>query len=72
MLRLMNERESYLTAAGLISDAAEALTTAAQKLALSDPRLESIASSLALASDNLMGRVMAETPRDGDELEETL
>lgn len=72
MLRLMNERESYLTAAGLISDAAEALTTAAQTLALSDPRLESVASSLALASDNLMGRVMAETPRDGDELEKAL
>lgn len=72
MLRLMNERESYLTAAGLISDAAEALTTAAQTLALTDPRLESVASSLALASDNLMGRVMAETPRDGDALEEAL
>jgi hypothetical protein len=72
MLRLMNERESYLTAAALISDAAEALTTAAQTLAFTDPRLESVASSLALASDNLMGRVMAETPRDDDEFEEAL
>ena len=72
MLRLMNERESYLTAAGLISDAAEALTTAAQTLALTDPRLEAVASSLALASDNLMGRVMSETPRDDDDIEEAL
>lgn len=72
MMRLVDERESYLSAAGFIGDAAEALTSAAQALALTDPRLEGIASSLALASDNLMGQVMAETPRDGDELEEAL
>lgn len=72
MIRLMDERESYLSAAAFIGDAAEALTSAAQTLALSDPRLEGIASSLALASDNLMGQVMAETPRDGDEVEEAL
>lgn len=72
MIRLMDERESYLSAAALIGDAAEALTSAAQTLALTDPRLEGIASSLALASDNLMGQVMADTPRGVDDVEEAL
>jgi hypothetical protein len=72
MIRLINERESYLSAAAFIGDAAEALTSAAQTLAMTDPRLESVASSLALASDNLMGRVISETPRDGDEDEVAL
>lgn len=72
MIRLIDERESYLSAAAFIGDAAEALTSAAQTLAMTDPRLESVASSLALASDNLMGRVISETPRDGDEDEVAL
>lgn len=70
MIRLVDERDTYLSAAGLIGDAAEALTSAAQTLALTDARLESVASSLALASDNLLGRVISETPRDSDDLEE--
>lgn len=72
MIRLLDEQESYLSAAAFISDAADALTSAAQTLALIDPRLEAVASSLALASDNLMGRVISEVPRDGDEAEVAL
>lgn len=72
MIRLINERESYLSAAAFIGNAADSLTSAAQTLALTDPRLESLASSLALATDNLMGRVISETPRDGEDDEVAL
>ncbi|HSX67123.1 hypothetical protein [Nocardioides sp.] len=50
--------DQLLLAAAQISDAADSLTGAGNRLTRIDRRIEAAANSLALAADNLMGHVL--------------